>query len=532
MESKAERFRRIRALFDGASALPVEQRAAYIREQSAGDAAMELEVGKLLASVESAKQDGFLDEPAWKRAPVAALIETGTWFGPYRMVRRLSEGGMGAVYLVARADDAYQRQAALKLIRPDCLTESLVRRFHQERQILAQLDHPNIARIVDGGTTSAGLPYFVMDYIDGQHLHKFCLLRRLNVETRLRLFATVCRAVEYLHLNRIVHRDLKPANILVTKDGVVKLVDFGIAKLLAEDPDLTRTAPLLTPGYASPEQLRNEPCGPASDVYSLGVVLYELLTGVRPASSMAPSEAAGTNPQHVTPENPTQLRRRLSGDLDTILLMALRQEPVRRYPDAGAFAADVERHLTGQPVAAQRDTIAYRGGKFLRRNWIASAASVLVVAASGWAINERVERVRLQKRVDELEDLTGSEVTLAESRLRGEPPIPLLVRLAAVYKDSFGESLRLLPGWTPRRDELLGRAEAFLSSVGLARGNALNREIAAGYVLLADLRGYPRQPNLGDKAGALRLYEKAKRLSDDAALLRVIAEHETAVSMQ
>lgn len=143
---------------------------------------------------------------------------------------------MGAVYLVARADDAYQRQAALKLIRPDCLTEGLVRRFHQERQILAQLDHPNIARIVDGGTTSAGLPYFVMDYIDGQHLHKFCLQRRLNVETRLQLFAAVCRAVAYLHANRIVHRDLKPANILVTNDGVVKLVDFGIAKLLTEDP--------------------------------------------------------------------------------------------------------------------------------------------------------------------------------------------------------------------------------------------------------------------------------------------------------
>jgi len=532
MESKAERFRRVRALFDGASALPVEQRAAYVREQSAGDAALELEVGKLLASVESAKQDGFLVEPAWQRPPVAAPIETGTWFGPYRMVRRLSEGGMGAVYLVSRADDAYQRQAALKLIRSDCVSESLVRRFHQERQILAQLDHPNIARIVDGGTTTAGLPYFVMDYIDGQHLHKFCLARRLNVETRLQLFATVCRAVEYLHANRIVHRDLKPANILVTNQGVVKLVDFGIAKLLAEDPEITRTAPLLTPGYASPEQLRNEPCGPASDVYSLGVVLYELLTGVRPVALMAASQAAGTNAQHVTPENASQLRRRLAGDLDTILLMALRQEPERRYTDAGAFAADVERHLVGQPVAAQRDTIAYRGGKFLRRNWIASVASVWVVAASGWAINSRLEVVQLRKQVDVLENRTAVEIASAERRLLSEPPIPILARLAAVYKESFEESLRLLPGWTPRRDELLGRAEAFLVGVGQATGNALNREIAAGYILLADLRGYPRQPNLGDKQGALRLYEKAKRLTEDLDLQRVIAEHETATSMQ
>ncbi|MCX6607454.1 MAG: serine/threonine-protein kinase [Acidobacteria bacterium] len=532
MESKAERFRRIRAVFDGASALPVEQRAAYVREHSAGDGAMELEVGKLLAAVESAKQDGFLAEPAWQRPPVAAPLETGTWFGPYRMVRRLSEGGMGAVYLVARADDAYQRQAALKLIRPDCLTEGLVRRFHQERQILAQLDHPNIARIVDGGTTSAGLPYFVMDYIDGQHLHKFCLQRRLNVETRLQLFAVVCRAVAYLHANRIVHRDLKPANILVTNEGQVKLVDFGIAKLLAEDPEITRTAPLLTPGYASPEQLRNEPCGPASDVYSLGVVLYELLTGVRPASSVPPSQAAGTNAQHVTPENPSQLRRRLVGDLDTMLLMALRPEPERRYPEAGAFAADVERHLLGQPVAARGDTIAYRGGKFLRRNWLVSAVSVFGVAASGLAVNERVKNVRLRRQVDELENSIGSQVASAERRLQSEPPIPLLVRLAAVYRESFTESLRLVPGWTARRDELVGRAEAFLAKVGLLMGGAFSREIAAGYILLADLRGYPRQPNLGDKAGALRLYAKAKGLTDDLDLLRVIAEHETATSMQ
>jgi len=555
---KAERFRRIRGLFDEATGLPSEQRAAFVRERAAGDRSIEDEVLRLLASVDSANQDGFLGEPAWQRSSIEPPVRTGTWFGPYRVVRQLNSGGMGTIYLVARSDDVYRRQAALKVIRPDCLTEDLVRRFHQERQILAELDHPNIARIVDGGTTSAGLPYFVMDYVDGQHIHKFCSQRRLPVESRLQLFIQVCRAVDYLHRNRIVHRDLKPSNILVKGDGTVKLVDFGIAKILAEGQDATRTVPLLTPGYASPEQLMNEPAGPTSDVYSLGVVLYELLTGLRPfhreesvsvqqlittvagTPPPAPSSVAGTNEGHVTPENPSQLRRRISGDLDTVLLMALRREPERRYPDAGAFGLDIERHLNGHPVQARPDDVVYRGGKFLRRHRLAVAAAALVVAVSGWGVNEHLERRRLQEQIDALQSQARSAVIAAEGRLlTNQTPAEQfedLQKVADAYRGPFREALRLSPGATPEREDLMIRAERYLGRVGelFGRSMGLQREIAAGYLVLGRLRGDPGHPNLGDRDGAARLYRQARELAAQADddqltrdLLRLISEHES-----
>lgn len=561
---KAERFRRVRALFDEATALPVEQRAAFVRDQSGGDRSIEDEVLRLLNSVDSANLGGFLGEPAWKRSPAEAPIKTGTWFGPYRVIRQLSSGGMGSIYLVVRSDDAYKRQAALKVIRPDCLTESLVRKFQQERQILGELDHPNIARIVDGGTTSAGLPYFVMDYVDGQHLNTFCTQRRLSVDLRLRLFAAVCRAVEYLHRKGIVHRDLKPSNILVEPSGQVKLLDFGIAKILTTHAasSATATAPLLTPAYASPEQLLNQPAGAPSDVYSLGVVLYELLTGRRPfhkeeaisfqqlittvANGAPPpaSSVAGTSEQHVTPENPAQLRRRLTGDLDMILSKALRREPERRYRDAGEFAADVERHLAGIPVAARPDTITYRGGRFVRRNGLAVAAALMVAAVSGWGLHESLERRRLQERVDELEQRTRAAMTLAESRLLSDDSparqFSDLEGLATAFRGPFTEALRLLPGLTPNRDDLMNRAERYLGRVAELYSGRVNlqREVALGYLLLGKLRGDPAQPNLGDRKGALRLYRQARELAGQAGgdamsqdLLRVIGEHEARASV-
>lgn len=550
---KAERFRRVRALFDEATALPSEQRAIFVHDHSDGDESIRAEVMRLLASVDSANQGGFLGEAAWKRAPAEAPVKTGTWFGPYRVVKQLSSGGMGSVYLVVRADDVYRRQAALKVIRPDCLTEELVRRFHRERQILAELDHPNIARIVDGGTTSAGLPYFVMDYVEGQHLNAFCTQRRLHVEARLQLFGVVCRAVEYLHRNRIVHRDLKPSNILVSANGTVKLVDFGIAKILTESQDATRTAPLLTPSYASPEQLMNQPVSPASDVYSLGVVLYELLTGRRPfqreeaasgANPPVPSSVAGTSEQHVTPENPAQLRRRLTGDLDTILLMSLRREPERRYTDAGAFALDIERHLAGQPVSAQPDTVVYRGGKFLRRNRLAAVAAVVLLGVSGWGVNESLERRRLEKRVEALQEETRRAMATAESRLLADDSASRqssdLENLAKAYRGPFVEAMRLAPGRTTERDALVGRAERYLGRVAelFGRNLGLQREVAAGYLLLGRLRGDPGQPNMGDRAGALRLYQRAREMAAQSGdnpltrdLLQLIQQHESRAAM-
>jgi serine/threonine protein kinase/Flp pilus assembly protein TadD len=318
--------------------------------------------------------------------------------------------------LAARADDEYQKQVAIKIVKRGMDTEAIIRRFLNERQILANLDHPNIAKLLDGGTTEDGLPYFVMDYIEGLPIHVYCDTHKRSIVERLKLFQTVCSAVHYAHHHDVVHRDIKPSNILVTAEGVPKLLDFGIAKLLNPDPSFQtkETTSLLrpmTPDYASPEQIRGEPITPASDVYSLGVLLYELLTSHRPyyVKNRTPQEierticeeepkkpstaisrieevpaADGTNRITLTPESVSEargdqqekLRRHLAGDLDNMVLMALRKQPERRYASVGQFSEDIQHHLEGLPVIARKDTLWYRSAKFIRRN----KASVLSAA--------------------------------------------------------------------------------------------------------------------------------------------------------
>jgi hypothetical protein len=323
---------------------------------------------------------------------------------------------MGSVYLAERSDGAFHKQVAIKLVRSGTNSTEILERFHREREILASLDHPNIARLLDGGTSEDGLPYFVMEYVEGQPIHRWCDERKLNVTDRLELFGSVCVAVRYAHQRLVVHRDLKPSNILVTTDGTVKLLDFGIAKVLgreqAGDPAATRTLlRAMTPEYASPEQVRGDAITTLTDVYSLGVVLYELLTGHRPYRLLSaalheiariiaeeeptrPSMVVATTEerpesgrQPITPEavsevregDPNRLQKRLEGDLDCILLTALHKEPARRYSSVDAFGDDLHRHLENLPVRAREDSFWYRANRFVRRHPGAVLAGALIV---------------------------------------------------------------------------------------------------------------------------------------------------------
>ena len=357
--------------------------------------------------------------------------------GAYRVLREVGHGGMGTVYLAARADDQYQKRVAIKTIR-GLDSEEVLRHFRRERQILAALDHPNIARLFDGGTTDDGLPYFVMEYVEGQAIDEYCDERRLSVQERLALYQGVCSAVQYAHQNLVVHRDIKPKNILVDAQGVPKLLDFGIAKLL--NPEVsgeaaTGTVLAMTPEYASPEQMRGQPITTATDVYSLGVVLYELLTGHRPYGRAArsavemlkavceeeperPSTAVRKTEQRAlpngavqttTPESasrtregsPEKLRRRLRGDLDNIVLMALRKEPQRRYRSVEALSEDIRRYLEGRPVTAHKATVWYRTGKFVRRNAVGVGAAALVfLLAVGFGVVTTVQARRIARERD------------------------------------------------------------------------------------------------------------------------------------
>jgi non-specific serine/threonine protein kinase/serine/threonine-protein kinase len=425
---------------------------------------------------------------------------------------------MGSVLLAQRDDDQYRKRVALKLLRPGFDSEDVVRRFRRERQILASLEHPNIASLLDGGTTDDGLPYLVMEYVEGLPIDRYCDRHRLSVDERLRLFCLVCGAVQFAHQNLIVHRDIKPRNVLVGPSGAPKLLDFGIAKLL--DPGLWaqpgEAAPtehfLMTPEYASPEQVRGEPITTASDVYSLGVLLYELLTGQRPYEvtgrslheiTRAVCEKEPTRPSAAidramqTREGSAgRLRRRLRGDLDNIVLMALRKEPARRYASVEQLSEDVRRHLEGLPVRARKATFAYRARKFVLRNRGAVAAAVLVFASLGGGI----VATRHQARV-------------AERRF-GD-----VRKLAQVFLYDFHDAIEPLPGSTPARRLLVTTALDYLDRLSRESGRdvSLQMELAQAYFRVGDVQGSPNSANLGDLSGALASYEKGLAVLEKVA---------------
>jgi serine/threonine-protein kinase len=407
-----ERWIEIDALFGEALDLPPEERGAFLDRACGADRDLREAVERLIAADENART--FLERPPFALIEGGGEAVAGARFGPYRIERLLSRGGMGTVYLATRDDGQFERRVALKLLRPGTQDPEAIQRFRAERQILARLEHPAIARLYDGGETEHGIPFLVMEYVEGLPLDAHCDRNRLGIDDRLRLFRRLLDGVSYAHQNLLVHRDIKPANILVTSGegasagGEPKLLDFGIAKQLARNRDaelsLTRFR-VMTPGYASPEQVRGEAISTASDVYALGVVLYELLCGHSPyrVESGLPHELEAAILEQI-PERPSQaldrggsvetvcaarrarpreLRRKLRGDLDTIVLTALRKEPRRRYRSVEELAADVDRYLGQMPVSARPDTLLYRAGKFGRRHrlGVALAGLALVLIA-------------------------------------------------------------------------------------------------------------------------------------------------------
>ena len=378
----SDQWPQIDEIIQGAIDRPTADRAAFLDAACGGDTGLRREIDSLLAFHQDRSlthETGFLDGLKILENQSARLIR-GYRIGAYRVLREIGCGGMGNVYLAARADETFQKLVAIKIIRRGMDLDVPVQRFREERQILAMLDHPNIARLLDGGTTEDGLPYFVMEYIEGEPIDQYCEARRLPVTERLRLFQNVCAAVSFAHQNLIVHRDIKAANVLVTRMGVPRLLDFGIAKLLAPGAaqEMTQTGLMpLTPEYASPEQLRGGPITTATDIYSLGVLLYRLLTCRRPYRSemTCPTEIE----RAICEEEP--VKPDLPGDLSAVVLMALRKDPRRRYASVEQFSEDIQRHLTHLPVVARPDTRGYRIGKFIQRHKAGVAMAAMAFAS-------------------------------------------------------------------------------------------------------------------------------------------------------
>ncbi len=476
-----------------------------MREACQGDEKLFAEVATLLASYDQA-DDIFLN-PVIEGVRTVDRLE-GRQLGPHRILHRLGQGGMGAVYLAERTDDQFRRRVAVKLARPGYDDGHLLRRFSNERQLLAVLDHPNIIKLLDAGVTDDDIPYFVMDYVEGQPIDKYCETRGFSIPERLALFREVCAAVHCAHRNLVVHRDLKPSNILVTPDGTPKLLDFGIANLLRPEYGagaigLTRTLQPMTPEFASPEQVLGQPITTSSDVYSLGVLLYRLIAGKHPyemnTNSAAEVERAicETNPEPpsaVAKAEPGG-KRSAGSDLDNIVLMAMRKEPQRRYPSAEHLSEDIRRYLADLPVMARKDTLWYRTSKFSRRHRVAMAAATLAtLALLAIATYAGIETVR-----------AAGEKGKAAARLAE-------MRQSAKFMLDLDDQLR--KSVTLGRKKLAAEATRQLEKMAAEAGDDqdLISETAEGYRRIANIQGNPLLPNLGEYEESLKSFRKTLEL--------------------
>lgn len=493
---------RVERLFHEALEAGADSRAALLEDRCNGDDRLRSAVERLLEASARVAGNAAWSEPAIQNEARSQAADAGeeceTALERYRLIERIGAGGMAVVYKAVRADDEYSKLVAIKIVQlggGEAGNREMVRRFRQERQILAGLEHPNIARLLDGGSTPDGLPFLVMEYVDGVPIDRYLAERKAPLRETLDLFRDVCSAVSCAHRNLIVHRDLKPGNILVDAHGVPKLLDFGIAKLLDGSASHTRTGlGAMTPEYASPEQVLGGVITTATDVYSLGVLLYELLGGVRlyrdTSSAMDLAKAICT-------ESPESLRartgRRFDADLENIVQMALRKESARRYASVEQFSEDIRRYLEGYPVVARPATGKYRALKFIGRNKtsIAAAALVILTLAGGIVATARQARIA-NRRFNDVRKLANS------------------------YLFEFHDAIRDLPGSTPARVLVARRALEYLDVLARERGNdpELGRELASAYERLGTVQGAKNSPSLGDRAAALASWRKAAAIRE------------------
>jgi len=514
---ESTRHERVKTLFLGALGLPAQERSAWLGT-AATDPSVRAEVEALLEAHRVAEESNLLEQPLLMRPePPESDPMIGAAVGPWKLLEKIGAGGMGAVYRAVRGDGAYDQTVAVKLLKPGGDIATLAQRLRAERRLLARLEHPNIARLYDGGVTAGAFPYLALEFVEGETITAFARQQALDVNERLDLFLQVCDAVAYAHRNLIVHRDLKPSNIMVkveseAADGAhsrssasVKLLDFGIAKLLDDerlDSAVTRTGLVaLTPAYAAPEQLRGEPVTTATDVYALGVVLFELLTDRRPFDfrEMTAGEVEWIASE-VEPPRPSAAagEPRLRGDLDTIVLKTLEKEPDRRYVSADALAEDIRRHLRGLPVRARPPAPSYRVHKFVARNraGVIAAVALVIVFMGGFIATFWQSRVA------------------ASERDRAERRFDVAREAAAAMLYDIHEAVTRVPGTTAANELILSTSLDYLNRLAEDASDdvALRIDLAEAYLRVGDVLGNPAEDNMGRIEDALASYRRGLAL--------------------